>query len=120
MVPLTRTLAMALTQPKPLLVDTIQAAANLVQRLQVLPDRKLYFDLEGISLGRNGRVCIGQVTWPNSDSVYLLDFVAMPKVLEARDSGCSLRDVLVGVWTAPAEVVLPAPLWQEGPLLPDA
>lgn len=85
--------------PPGFLVDSAEKASELVDTLVAQSDAKLYLDFEGINLCRDGRVCLGQLTFPQAPFIYLLDFVKLPEVLEVVGSGSSstsLRSILEG------------------------
>ncbi|GBG64251.1 hypothetical protein CBR_g41171 [Chara braunii] len=74
---------------KVVVVDNMEKLGRLLTVLKSLrpADRRIYLDFEGIRLCRNGRLCIGQLTFPHPERrVYLLDFVAMPNILSTLPS----------------------------------
>ena len=93
------------------LCDTTSKMKSLLDEIESLPNsrRVLYLDFEGIDLSRSGKLCLGQLTYPASRSVYFLDFVVLGKeLLSVRSSSgsCNLREILEGttfskVWFDP-------------------
>lgn len=80
----------------PALCDTEQSIVGLLDSLeqQQGPDRLIFLDFEGIDLSRHGKICLGQLTWPSSPFVYLLDFVALPRLMDVCNSrGTSLKSL---------------------------
>ena len=80
------------------LCDTTFKMRSLLDELESLhySRRVLYVDFEGINLSRYGKVCIGQLTYPASRTIYLLDFVVLVKelVLVRSSSGwCCLKEI---------------------------
>ena len=73
------------------LVDSKQTLEELQVSLERLlgDDRKIYLDFEGIRLGRTGRLCLGQLIFPDCGTTYLLDYVAMPSIMTHAAPGCS-------------------------------
>ena len=79
--------------------DTEYKMSRLLDELQTLPKsrRVLYLDFEGIRLGRWGKLCLGQLTYPAPSKVYLLDIIVLGKrlfSLRSSSGSCNFRELL--------------------------
>lgn len=86
------------SEAKAIICDCPKATASLIDALLKQPDaqKKLYVDFEGLPNREfvDGSIAIGQVLLPGSSTVYILDFLALPNVLEIKHNSTSLRKVL--------------------------
>lgn len=79
-----------------ILCDSEPTTRDLLRVLDGLPtfQRKLYLDFEGIRLCRDGQLCLGQLTFPSSPTIYLLDYVVLPNIMTvATPTGTSLKSL---------------------------
>jgi hypothetical protein len=80
----------------PALCDTEQTVIGLLDSLEQEhgPSKLIFLDFEGINLNRHGKICLGQITWPGSPNVYLLDFIQLPGLMDIKNArGTSLKSL---------------------------
>lgn len=79
------------------------------------PSTKLAIDLEGVDLGRNGRIAILQIVAAHSDTIWLVDVTTLGSVAfeHADDEGRSLKAVLEGRETKKVSNKIPRPQCSE-------
>jgi len=88
-----------MSSPTPIMVDTLQTLVACLAEVQSSPPpSSVAVDLEGVNLGRSGRVAIIQLYAEGSDTVWLVDITTLGAAAfdQTDANGNSLRSLLEG------------------------